>query len=67
MNKNYNEILEKIIGLNEFESKKIAQENAYTYRVTKEDDNGYIITCDFRIDRINVELYNGLVTKADIG
>jgi hypothetical protein len=38
-----------------------------TVRVVRRDDENYAITMDYRLDRINLEIDNGLVTKTYIG
>lgn len=38
-----------------------------TYRVTRRDGESYPMTMDYRLDRINLEIDNGVVTKASIG
>ena len=38
-----------------------------TYRVVRRDDESYPMTMDYRINRINLEIDNGLVSKASIG
>ena len=38
-----------------------------TYRVTRRDDEFYPMTMDYRINRINLEIDNGIVTKTSIG
>jgi len=57
----------QLIGLSETEAKEIAIRNGYAFRTTRKDKNDYMITCDFRIFRINVELDNEIVTKVDFG
>jgi hypothetical protein len=37
------------------------------YRVVRRDDESYPMTMDYRINRINLEIDNGLVTKTSIG
>jgi len=34
---------------------------------SQKDNQNHAVTMDFRFDRINVEIYNGLVTKSNIG
>jgi len=60
------DILEKIIGKTESEARKIAQEYGYDSRVIVSDGVAYIVTADFRTDRVNLELTNGIVTDASI-
>lgn len=38
-----------------------------TYRVTRRDDEFYPMTMDYRINRINLEIDNEIVTKTSIG
>ena len=38
-----------------------------TSRVVRRDDENYAITMDYRLDRINLEIDNGIVTKTYIG
>ena len=57
----------QLIGLSETEAKKIAIRNGYAFRVTRKGDVNYIITCDFRIFRINVEIDNEKISKVNFG
>ena len=38
-----------------------------TARVVRRDDENFAVTMDYRINRINLEIDNGLVTKTSIG
>jgi len=38
-----------------------------TARVVRRDDENFAVTMDYRINRINLEIDNGLVTKTFIG
>ena len=38
-----------------------------TARVVRRDDENFAVTMDYRLDRINLEIDNGVVTKASIG
>ena len=62
-----NYFLDDLIGKSKAESIKLCEENGYNYRVVREDSNKYAITMDFRFDRINLWIHNGLITKCDIG
>ncbi len=58
----------QLIGLSEKEAKELAIKNGFAFRVTRKGNVNYIITCDFRVFRINVELDdNEKVTKVDFG
>ena len=39
----------------------------YTARVVKKDGIAFIITCDFRLDRINLEIENDKVVRFTFG
>lgn len=60
------DILKKVIGKTESDARKIAQESGYDSRVTVEDGIAYIVTADFRTDRVNFTLTKGIVTDASI-
>lgn len=62
-----NELLESLIGLTKEEGTKVCLDNDYKVEITREDSNNYVITMDFRFDRINLELDKGIITKCDIG
>lgn len=54
---------DELIGLTFEEAKK----HNYNLRVYKEDGTPYVLTMDFVADRINVELYNGLIINLYLG
>ena len=58
---------DQLIGLSETEAKEIAIRNGYAFRVTRKDAVNYVITCDFRTFRINVEIDDEKVSKVDFG
>lgn len=58
---------DKIIGLSVEEATKLCETEHKVLRITREDDNYHIGTCDFELNRINVEVMKGLVAKAAIG
>jgi len=49
------------------EAQEICKEAKFTLRVVKEDGNYKIVTRDYRLDRINLELENNIITKVYIG
>jgi hypothetical protein len=55
------------IGKSEKEARKIASNNSQTIRLTRVDEERYMVTMDFRMDRVNIELDNGIVTSANLG
>lgn len=56
-----------LIGLSETEAKEIAIRNGFAFRVTRKDAVNYVITCDFRIFRINVEIDEEKVSSVNFG
>ncbi len=61
------ELLEMLIGMTKKQAIETIEANGYTARITREDDNGYMVTCDFRLCRINLVLEKGLVLTASVG
>lgn len=61
------EILNSFIGMDREICVSICLEKNYKVRVTREDSTNYIVTCDLRFDRVNLEIDNGKVTKCGLG
>jgi hypothetical protein len=60
----------EVIGMTEAEAISTIEgvgSEELTYRVTRRDDESYPMTMDYRLDRINLEIDNGVVTKTSIG
>lgn len=57
----------KFIGFPLDELEFFAQTWGYEIRKTKEDGRNFICTRDYHLDRINVELEKGLITRVNIG
>lgn len=63
-----NETLAMLInGKSIQEAEKLTAERGLTLRVIAEDGIPYAATCDYRLDRINVELIDSRVVNASIG
>jgi hypothetical protein len=60
----------EVIGMTEAEAiskiESVSSEEL-DYRVVRRDDESYPMTMDYGINRINLEIDNGLVTKTSIG
>lgn len=41
--------------------------NEIIYRIVREDDQHFIVTMDLRLDRLNLEIDKGIVTKIEVG
>ena len=65
-----NAVSQEVIGMTEEEAiqtiESVSSEEV-TYRVTRRDDENYAMTMDYRINRINLEIDDGIVTKTSIG
>jgi hypothetical protein len=55
-------IIDLLIGETEKSGREICEKESLLFRVVREDSERYMITMDFRIDRINAELDNGIIT-----
>lgn len=62
-----NEFIESLIGKTEDEAKKMIMDNGYDYRETFRDGAHYMVTDDFRLDRVNLDIENCKIIKADLG
>lgn len=56
-----------LIGMTETDAQKLLGDAGYTLRVTERDGEGYMMTDDYRTDRVNVIITDGHVTAALIG
>lgn len=59
--------LEYLVGKTKSEVQELSEKNGYSFRITGENDINYMITCDFRTDRINVKIKNNIVIEASLG
>ena len=62
-----NKICDLIVGKTYSYVKEVCEKDNITLRLLREDDKNHIMTMDIRLDRINVEVDNGIVTKCDVG
>lgn len=61
------ELIRNLNGLTKEEGIKLCNDNGYDVRVVKEDSKNYAITMDFRFNRVNLYIENGMIIKSDIG
>ena len=61
------QIKEQIIGMTEEDSIKLISENDINYRIVIKDSKPYIITCDFKMDRLNLYIEKNIIIKCEIG
>ena len=62
-----NELLEYLIGKTKEEAIELCKNNGFTSRVVREDSHNYMVTMDFKMNRINLSLDNDIITSCDIG
>lgn len=63
-------VAEKVIGMSEAEAiETIAgiSSEALTSRIIRRDEESFMITMDYRLDRINLQIDDGIVTTTYIG
>ena len=63
-------IAAEVIGMSEEDAIQTIEgisSEQLTSRVVRRDDENYAVTMDYRINRINLEIDDGLVTKTSIG
>lgn len=63
-------VSQEVIGMTEEQAIQTIEgisSEELTYRVTRSGDEFYPMTMDYRINRINLEIDDGLVTKTSIG
>lgn len=67
MNKLKNFDINNLIGKCIEEVRNELKDSDISFRIVRNDDKFYMITCDFRFDRINIEIDDNKITKVDIG
>lgn len=55
--------LEKLIGIPVFEAEKILKQSGKILRIIKNDDENFCVTCEYRENRVNVEVEQGTITN----
>jgi hypothetical protein len=56
-----------VVGLGELEATKVIESAGFTARVIARDGESLSGTKDYRLDRVNISIENGVVVSADIG
>lgn len=52
-----------IIGLDLKSAEEIIKSRDLSYRIVRIDDTNFIITCDLKLDRLNLEIENGVIVN----
>jgi hypothetical protein len=58
---------DSLIGLTEDEAKKVATERGWSVRVAMRDGEAFMLTTDYRQDRVNIVVAKNVVTSVQIG
>ena len=58
---------DELVGLNEDEAIKTAESNGWSWRIAMRDGESFPLTMDFRSDRVNFTIENGVVTAVVVG
>jgi hypothetical protein len=61
------ESIKQLLGLTTEEAVAWCEKNGWVWRITRDDGCSYILTRDYRKDRINLEVENDCITKVSIG
>lgn len=60
-------IAPRLVGASEAEAKAIAQDAGFAVRVTSRDNAKFPSTMDYREDRLNLAVEDGIVKSATVG
>jgi len=61
------EFVKRLIGMNEEDAKVLIWDNDYISRVVHRDGEDFMVTTDFRYNRINLYINGGIVFDATVG
>jgi hypothetical protein len=56
-----------LIGMKKDEAEVEAQKEGFNIRVVEQDGQNFAGTCDYRFDRINLYITDGIIKKVAIG
>lgn len=59
--------IQNYVGMTEDAAIKAIEKDGFRARVVAKDGEHYIVTADYRLDRVNLTIKEGKVTSADIG
>lgn len=61
------DLLKVLIGKDKIMAANLCKQSGLTPRLRREDKDVFIVTKDFKLDRVNLEYDDGLVTNAWLG
>lgn len=67
MESNMKPDVQGLVGLTENDASAWCEEARLTTRVTARDGQRFVVTMDYRLDRVNLVIDDGVVTRAHIG
>jgi hypothetical protein len=53
----------RLVGKEETEASQICENSGHKMRVMSKDGESYLVTCDYRTDRINVNVIDGKISS----
>ena len=57
----------QLISMSELEAEVCAAANSWIYRIGERDGEGFILTRDYRTNRVTVSIESGFITKVSVG
>jgi hypothetical protein len=57
----------QLISMSELEAEVCAAANSWIYRIGERDGEGFILTKDYRTNRVTVSIESGFITKVSVG
>lgn len=57
----------QLVSMSELEAEVCADANSWIYRIGERDGKGFILTKDYRTNRVTVSIESGLITKVSVG
>ncbi|NDA35993.1 MAG: hypothetical protein EBX82_01310 [Actinobacteria bacterium] len=57
----------QLLAMSELEAEVCAAANSWIYRIGERDGEGFILTKDYRTNRVTVSIESGFITKVSVG
>lgn len=57
----------QLISMSEVEAEICSAANSWIYRIGEKDGEGFMLTKDYRTNRVTVSIESGLITKVSVG
>jgi len=56
-----------LVGLETEAARELAEKKGLTFRVGERDGERFLLTLDYRLDRVTVSIVDGIITQASLG